>query len=97
MTFAIGAALAGLGGVVGAPLVHIKPLMGADILMACFVVVVVGGLGTIPGALLGGIIIGLAKSITALFWPTASIVVMFAIMAIMLLVRPKGLLGKIWW
>ena len=96
-TFALGAALAGLGGVIGGPLVHLKPVMGMDIIMDCFVVVVVGGMGTIPGALLGGIIIGFAKSITALFWPTASVVVMFAVMAIILLVKPKGLLGKIWW
>ncbi len=96
LTFMLGCVLAGLGGALHTPLVALRAYMGIDILVASFVVVVVGGLGSIPGVLLGGILIGVVRSVTALYWPTAVNVVMFIVLAIMLVIRPTGLMGRIW-
>ena len=92
-TFALGAWLAGMAGALMVPVRGLTPTMGADILGIAFVVVALGGLGNLPGAMLAGIIIGLAQSLVALVWPVASIVVIFAVMAAVLLVRPQGLFG----
>jgi branched-chain amino acid transport system permease protein len=93
LTFALGAWLAGVAGALMVPVRGLTPTMGGDILGIAFVVVALGGLGNLPGAMLAGIIIGLAQSLVALVWPVASIVVIFAVMAVVLLLRPQGLFG----
>jgi branched-chain amino acid transport system permease protein len=93
LTFAVGAWLAGVAGALMVPIRGLTPTMGADILGIAFVVVALGGLGNLPGAMLAGIVIGLAQSLVALVWPVASIVVIFAVMAVVLLLRPQGLFG----
>lgn len=94
-TFALGAALAGLAGVLAAPLRGVEPFMSAEALGIAFVVVVVGGLGTLSGALVGGILIGLVQSIMSTLWPEGAQLMIYAAMALVILVRPKGLLGRI--
>lgn len=92
-TFALGAWLAGVAGALMVPIRGLTPTMGGDILGIAFVVVALGGLGNLPGAILAGVIIGLAQSLVALVWPVASIVVIFVVMAVVLLLRPQGLFG----
>jgi branched-chain amino acid transport system permease protein len=94
-TFALGAALAGLAGVLVAPIRGVEPFMSAEALGIAFVVVVVGGLGTLSGALLGGILIGLVQSIMSTLWPEGAQLMIYAAMALVILVRPTGLLGRI--
>jgi branched-chain amino acid transport system permease protein len=94
-TFALGAALAGLAGVLVAPLRGVEPFMSAEALGIAFVVVVVGGLGTLSGALVGGILIGLVQSIMSTLWPEGAQLMIYAAMALVILVRPTGLLGRI--
>jgi branched-chain amino acid transport system permease protein len=91
--FALGAYLAGISGALTAPIRGLNPLMGVDMLGIAFVVVALGGLGNLPGAIVAGLMIGLAQSLVALFWPEASVAVIFAVMAAILLVRPQGLFG----
>jgi branched-chain amino acid transport system permease protein len=92
-TFALGAYLAGIAGALTAPIRGLNPLMGVDMLGIAFVVVALGGLGNLPGAIVAGLIIGVAQSLVALVWPEASVAVIFAVMAAVLLVRPQGLFG----
>jgi branched-chain amino acid transport system permease protein len=92
-TFALGAYLAGISGALTAPIRGLNPLMGVDMLGIAFVVVALGGLGNLPGAIVAGLIIGVAQSLVALVWPEASVAVIFAVMAAVLLVRPQGLFG----
>jgi branched-chain amino acid transport system permease protein len=94
-TFALGAALAGLAGVLVAPIRGVEPFMSAEALGIAFVVVVVGGLGTLSGALVGGILIGLVQSIMSTLWPEGAQLMIYAAMALVILVRPTGLLGRI--
>jgi branched-chain amino acid transport system permease protein len=94
-TFALGAALAGLAGVLVAPLRGVEPFMSAEALGIAFVVVVVGGLGTLSGALVGGILIGLVQSIMSTLWPEGAQLMIYASMALVILIRPTGLLGRI--
>ncbi len=94
-TFALGAALAGLAGVLAAPLRGVEPFMSAEALGIAFVVVVVGGLGTLSGALVGGILIGLVQSIMSTLWPEGAQLMIYAAMALVILIRPRGLLGRI--
>jgi branched-chain amino acid transport system permease protein len=94
--FGAGVALAGLAGVLSAPLAGIHPAMGADIGTAAFVVVVIGGLGSFWGPIVGGLLVGVIRSLTVLFWPPAAEASMFALMALVLLLRPRGLLGERW-
>jgi branched-chain amino acid transport system permease protein len=94
-TFALGAALAGLAGVLIAPLRGVEPFMSAEALGIAFVVVVVGGLGTLSGALVGGILIGLVQSIMSTLWPEGAQLMIYASMALVILIRPTGLLGRI--
>jgi branched-chain amino acid transport system permease protein len=94
-TFALGAALAGLAGVLVAPIRGVEPFMSAEALGIAFVVVVVGGLGTLSGALVGGILIGLVQSIMSTLWPEGAQLMIYASMALVILVRPTGLLGRI--
>jgi branched-chain amino acid transport system permease protein len=92
-TFALGAYLAGIAGALTAPIRGLNPFMGVDMLGIAFVVVALGGLGNLPGAIVAGLIIGVAQSLVALVWPEASVAVIFAVMAAVLLVRPQGLFG----
>jgi branched-chain amino acid transport system permease protein len=91
--FALGAYLAGIAGALTAPIRGLNPLMGVDMLGIAFVVVALGGLGNLPGAIVAGLMIGIAQSLVALVWPEASVAVIFAVMAAVLLVRPQGLFG----
>lgn len=93
VVFGVGAAAAGFAGVIYAPIVSIVPDMGFRILIQSFVVVVLGGVGSFPGAILGGLIAGQILSLTSLFNPVYSDVMLFAAMAVILILRPQGLLG----
>ena len=92
--FGLGAALAGLAGVLAAPLRGVHPEMGGEALGIAFVVVVLGGMGTLTGALVGGLIIGLVQSLMGIFWSGGAQLMIYATMALVLLVRPAGLLGR---
>ena len=94
LVFAIGSALAGISGVLASPIRSVYPEMGHFMLVECFVVVVVGGMGSLKGAILSGIIIGQAIAITTLFYPQFADIVIFLVMAVVLLIRPSGLFGK---
>lgn len=93
VVFSLGAMVAGFAGIINAPLVSVTPDMGADVLVQSFVVVVIGGVGSFPGAILGGIIAGEILSLTAMVSPAYSQVMLYAAMAVVLIVRPQGLLG----
>ena len=93
LVFGIGAMAAGFAGIVNAPVVSLTPDMGEAILVETFVVVVIGGVGSFPGAVLGGLIAGQIISITSMFDPAYSYVMLFAAMVVVLVVRPYGLLG----
>jgi branched-chain amino acid transport system permease protein len=94
VTFGFGVALAGLAGVLAASAVQITPLMGSNIIIVVFAVVVIGGMGSILGAILTGLGLGVIEGLTRVFYPEGSATVVFVIMAIVLLVRPAGLFGK---
>jgi branched-chain amino acid transport system permease protein len=93
LVFGIGAMAAGFAGIVNAPVVAIAPDVGEGILVQCFVVVVIGGVGSFPGAILGGLIAGEIISITSMFNPGYSYVMLFVAMTLVLVLRPYGLLG----
>jgi branched-chain amino acid transport system permease protein len=93
VVFGVGAMAAGFAGVVDSPILSLDPDMGMRILIESFVVVVIGGIGSFPGAVLGGLIAGMILSVTSAFDPQYSQVVLFAVMALVLLLRPRGLLG----
>jgi branched-chain amino acid transport system permease protein len=92
--FGIGSALAGLAGILAAPIRSVFPEMGVAMLVECFVVVVVGGMGSLKGAILAGIIMGEASALSTLFYPQMADIVIFLVMAVVLLIRPSGLFGK---
>ena len=94
VVFGIGSALAGLAGILAAPIRSVFPEMGVAMLVECFVVVVVGGMGSLKGAILAGIIMGEASALTTLFYPQMADIVIFLVMAVVLLIRPSGLFGK---
>jgi branched-chain amino acid transport system permease protein len=94
LTYGLGSALAGLAGILAAPVYQVSPLMGSDLIIVVFAVVVVGGMGSILGAIVTGYTLGLAEGLTKVFYPEASNLVIFVIMAVVLLVRPAGLFGK---
>lgn len=94
LTYAIGVGLAGLAGVLAATTTQISPLMGTNLIIVVFAVVVIGGMGSILGSIVTGLSLGLIEGLTKLFYPQASDTVVFFIMAIVLLVRPAGLFGK---
>jgi len=94
LTYGLGSALAGLAGILAAPIYQVSPLMGSDLIIVVFAVVVVGGMGSILGAIVTGYMLGLAEGLTKVFYPEASNLVVFVIMAIVLLVRPAGLFGR---
>lgn len=93
LIFGLAMAIAGFGGVLSAPIRGIEPYMGWLILGICFAVVVIGGMGSFVGAILGGLIVGLSQSLVTLIMPSASIIVIFVVMAGILLIRPRGLMG----
>jgi branched-chain amino acid transport system permease protein len=92
--FALGCALAGLSGVLAAGQIGLNPNMGDDLLMPSFIAIIVGGVGSLIGTLFGGLLIGVAAALTTVFYPAASEAVIYAIMMIVLLVRPRGLMGE---
>lgn len=94
--FGVGVALAAMAGVLSAPLAGVQPAMGTEIGTAAFVVVVIGGLGSFWGPVLAGLLVGVTRSVMVLVWPPAAEASMFALMALVLLVRPRGLLGERW-
>ena len=94
LNFAVGAFLAGLSGVLAAGQLGLEPTMGTGLLMPSFIAIIVGGVGSLTGTLLGGLLIGMASGITAVFLPAASEAVIYVLMAVVLLVRPRGLLGE---
>ena len=93
VAFALGAYLAGIAGALTAPIRGLNPGMGVDMLGIAFVVVALGGLGNLLGAIAAGLLIGVAQSIVATYWTEASAVVIYAVMVAVLLVRPQGLFG----
>jgi len=93
VVFGIGAMAAGFAGIVNAPVVSLTPDMGETILVQTFVVIVIGGVGSFPGAVLGGLIAGQILSITSMINPAYAYVMLFAVMTLVLLLRPQGLLG----
>jgi branched-chain amino acid transport system permease protein len=95
LVFGIGAMAAGFAGIVNAPVVSLTPDVGESILVQCFVVVVIGGVGSFPGAILGGLIAGEILSLTSMVDPAYSGVMLFAVMTLVLLLRPQGLLGSL--
>jgi branched-chain amino acid transport system permease protein len=94
LTYGLGSGLAGMAGILAAPVYQVSPLMGSDLIIVVFAVVVVGGMGSIMGAIVTGYMLGLTEGLTKVFYPEASNIVIFVIMAIVLLVRPAGLFGK---
>ncbi|MCK9685206.1 branched-chain amino acid ABC transporter permease [Scleromatobacter humisilvae] len=94
LTYAGGAALAGLAGVMAAPVIQVTPLMGSNLIIVVFAVVVIGGMGSIIGSIVTGLVLGLLEGLTRVFYPEASNVVVFFIMAVVLMIRPAGLFGK---
>jgi branched-chain amino acid transport system permease protein len=93
-TYGLGAALAAFAGVLAAPIYQVSPLMGSNIIIIVFAVVVIGGMGSILGAIVTGYMLGIAEGLTKVFYPEASNIVVFVIMAIVLILRPAGLFGK---
>jgi len=93
LTYGFGVALAALAGVMAAPIYQVSPQMGGDLIIVVFAVVVVGGMGSILGAILTGFMLGLLEGLTKVFYPEASTTVIFVVMTIVLLIRPAGLFG----
>jgi branched-chain amino acid transport system permease protein len=94
LNFGLGIYLAGLAGVLAAGMLGLSPTIGTSLIMPSFVAIIVGGLGSLPGTLLGGLLIGVASGLTTMFFPSASEAVIYVMMGIVLLVRPRGLLGE---
>jgi branched-chain amino acid transport system permease protein len=92
--FAVGSYLAGLAGVLAAGQIGLNPNMGDDLIMPSFIAIIVGGVGSLTGTLLGGLLIGVAAALTTVVLPSASEAVIYVIMAVVLLLRPRGLLGE---
>jgi branched-chain amino acid transport system permease protein len=94
LTYAGGVALAGFAGVLAAPVYQVSPLMGSNLIIVVFAVVVIGGMGSIMGSIVTGYMLGVLEGLTKVFYPPASSIVVFVIMAVVLLVRPAGLFGR---
>jgi len=94
LTYGFGVGLAALAGVLAAPIYNVSPQMGSDIIIVVFAVVVIGGMGSIMGAIVTGFGLGIVEGLTKVFYPEASSTVIFVIMAIVLLIRPAGLFGR---
>jgi len=94
LTYGFGVALAGFAGVLAAPIIQVSPLMGSDLIIVVFAVVVIGGMGSIMGAILTGLALGVIEGLTRVFYPQGSATVVFVVMVIVLLLRPAGLFGR---
>lgn len=94
LTFGFGVALAAFAGVLAAPVIQVSPLMGSNLIIVVFAVVVIGGMGSILGSIVTGLGLGIIEGLTRVFYPEASSTVVFVIMAIVLMIRPAGLFGK---
>ena len=94
LTYGVGVGLAALAGVMAAPIYQVNPLMGSNIIITVFAVVVIGGMGSILGSVVSGFLLGLIEGLTKVFYPEASTTVIFVMMAIVLLVKPAGFLGR---
>ncbi len=94
LNFGLGVYLAGLAGVLAVGQLGLQPTIGSSLIMPSFVAIIVGGLGSLPGTLLGGLLIGVASGITTVYFPSATEAVIYVMMAAVLLVRPRGLLGE---
>jgi branched-chain amino acid transport system permease protein len=94
LTYGFGVALAGFAGVLAAPIYSVNPNMGGDLIIVVFAVVVIGGMGSIMGAILTGYMLGIIEGLTRVFYPEGSAVVIFVIMAIVLMIKPEGLFGR---
>ena len=94
LVFGVGTAMAGLAGILAGPLRGVYAEMGVEIIIECFVVVVVGGMGSLPGAVVAGLIIGEVVSLTSFFAPKLAEIIVFVVMALVLLLRPSGLFGE---
>ncbi len=94
LTYGFGVGLAGFAGVLAAPATQIGPLMGSNLIIVVFAVVVIGGMGSILGSVLTGLGLGIIESLTKVFWPEASATVVFMVMAVVLMIRPAGLFGR---
>jgi hypothetical protein len=94
LVFALGTFMAGIAGVIAAPMWSLKPTIGAEAVMPAFIVVVIGGIGSFWGAILGGLMVGLASGLSNLVVPRGSILVMYLLLAVVLLWRPRGLMPK---
>lgn len=94
LNFGIGIYLAGLAGVLAAGMLGLQPTIGSSLIMPSFVAIIIGGLGSLPGTLVGGLLIGVASGLTTVFFPSASEAVIYVMMGLVLLVRPRGLFGE---
>ena len=94
LTYGFGVALAGFAGVLAAPATQIGPLMGSNLIIVVFAVVVIGGMGSILGSVVTGLGLGIIEGLTKVFWPEASATVVFMVMAVVLMIRPAGLFGR---
>lgn len=94
LTYGFGVALAGLAGVLAAPVINVTPLMGSNLIIVVFAVVVIGGMGSILGSIITGLLLGVIEGFTRVYYPEGSEVVVFVVMVIVLLLRPAGLFGK---
>ena len=94
LNFGLGIYLAGLAGVLAAGMLGLQPTIGSSLIMPSFVAIIIGGLGSLPGTLLGGLLIGAASGVITVFYPSASEAVIYVMMGLVLLIRPRGLLGE---
>jgi branched-chain amino acid transport system permease protein len=94
LNFGLGIYLAGLAGVLAVGMLGLQPTVGDSLIMPSFIAIIVGGLGSLPGTLLGGLLIGVASGVTSVYFPSASEAVIYVMMAAVLIVRPRGLLGE---
>ncbi|MBC7380709.1 MAG: branched-chain amino acid ABC transporter permease, partial [Burkholderiaceae bacterium] len=92
--YGAGAALAAFAGVLAAPIIQVTPLMGSNLIIVVFAVVVIGGMGSILGSVVTGLGLGVIEGLTRVFYPQGSSVVVFVVMVIVLMIRPAGLFGK---
>jgi branched-chain amino acid transport system permease protein len=94
LTYGFGVGLAAFSGVLAAPIIQVSPLMGSNLIITIFAIVVIGGMGSIMGSILTGLGLGLIEACTKVFYPEASSTVVFVVMALVLIVRPAGLFGR---
>jgi branched-chain amino acid transport system permease protein len=94
VTYGFGVGLAGLAGVLAAPIYSVSPVMGADLIIVVFAVVVIGGMGSIIGAVISGIALGILEGLANIIYPPAADTVIFLVMVVVLIVKPQGLFGR---